>query len=1208
MVDATPSESPSQVSSKSTRMSGRSPLGLGRRGLIDLAVDRPVAVTMVVLAIAVFGYVSLEKLRVALLPRINYPSLTIRTEYPGAAPAEVEELVTRSLEERVSVIGKLIGHRSVSRAGVSDIILEFEWDADMSFAAQDVREKVDQARPFLPQDTRKPLLLKYDPTLDPILRLGLYGGPESRMRFWGDEVLKKRLESIPGVAAIKVRGGFEEEIRVDLDELKLRQYRISVGLIQQRLQEENVNLASGVIREGDTEYLVRTLNQFRSVEEIADLVMAVRDRATIRLADVATVHAAHKERDVITRINGQPSVEVHVFKEDSSNIVDVAHSVKAALFGTDWARRLVGGEISGKSKTKKSSGGGSGGRGRGDGGGSSIGGERRPVAEALPPGMRLRLLSDQSRFIEKAVDEVRETGVYGALFAVLVLFVFLGAWKSTLIIALSIPISVIATFGPMMQFGVTLNIMSLGGLALGIGMLVDASIVVLESIDRCRREGDGVRRAAVRGTKEVAGAVTASVITTVAVFLPIVFVSGIAGEIFKDQALTVVFSLLTSLAVALFFIPALAGRPFMAERGNDRIIPSIPWRRVFPPFKSWNAVESLTAASAWRSRGGRTARGLKTVFLVPAVLLMFVQLAFESVGRLVLAVLMAATLVVRLILGTLLWPIAKAWKLFGVAFDGAFRAIESVYRMLLSGALRVRLLIVAAAAVMLFFSWRLTDDIGLELIPRVRSGEIVLDAPLEVGASLETTSAVARNIESRIDSARKAGDIDILGYSSTIGIARDEVAPAGEGPHTQKILIVVPQDQNMATREEAVIDTVRADIATLAEVGKPKFTSPKLFSFQNPLEVQILGDNLDRTDEVARRLERAMDEIDGLVDVRSSVQQGSPEFVIEYDRLALSRYGISLGQAARTLRDKVKGVVPTHFSTRDNRGRKIDVLVKIPEEAITTVDALKDIEVSSNEGTVVRLADVADIRQGRGPSEIRHISGGRAAVITADTQGIDLDAASSAIQDAVTKIRRDAPDLFDGVIVRIGGQAEEAEKSSQELMFALVLALVLVYIVMASQFESLLDPLVIMITSVFAGVGVIAALWLLRMPISVVVLIGAIMLAGIVVNNAIVLVDAAGRLYRRGMPRRDAVIEAGRLRLRPILMTTTTTVLGLLPMALSTGEGSELRVPMAITVIAGLVSGTLLTLIIIPVVYSLAHDVVEGITAPFRRSDREEAA
>ncbi|HGY91711.1 MAG TPA: efflux RND transporter permease subunit [Planctomycetes bacterium] len=1150
-------------------------------GLIDLAVERPVAVTMIVLAVAVFGLVSFQKLPMTLLPRISYPTLTVRTQFEGAAPSEVEELVTKPLEDNLSVIGHLQGFRSVSRAGVSDIVLEFEWDTNMNFAAQDVREKVDQVRPFLPRDISKPLLLKYDPSLDPVMRIGLYGDADLvRLRFQGEERLKKELESIAGVAAVKVRGGFESEIRIDLDENALMRSQVALETIKTRLQEENVNLASGILREGDTEYLVRTLNEFRTVDEIRQLIVATVGDRLIRLGDLARVYRGAKEPDVVTRINGRPSVEIAIFKEDSANIIAVAQAVKSALFGPNWRTTLVRGEYDPSREPKTSPSGSS----------SSRGGGRkkeekvvRRLVSTLPPGMALRVLSDQSTFIEKSLDEVKNTGIQGAFFAILILLLFLRNLRSTLIIAVAIPVSVIATFGPMMQFDVSLNVMSLGGLALGIGMLVDASIVVLESIDRVRRDGAGLEAAAVNGTRQVAAAVVASVLTTVAVFFPIVFVEGVAGEIFRDQSLTVVFSLLASLAVAIFFIPAISCRGFsLAGSGTEKRSFAGTLRSC---WTDWAAVKSFKGLLAWR-RSKPVLIGLAgTVAVIPLQILMalleFSGRIVWTVAVLVLGLVVAPSILLFRLIRGLLLPIGRV-------FDAFFRFTERSYGAVITAALRMRLLVVVLSVALAWMAWMEKDSIGVELIPEMHSGEIIVHAPQPVGTSLENTAAITARMEERIRQARDAGRLNLVGYASSVGIARDEVAPAGEGPHTARIFLTLPVGPNMAEAEKQVEDVVRKEFASMAEVGDVAFTSPRLFSFSTPLEIQVLGDDLARVSRLTTRISETLEASGYLEDIQSSLQQGSPEFVVRYDRVLLAEHGVTLAQASGVLRDKIKGTVPTRFSVPDE-ARKIDVLVKIPDESLRSVDVLRHLNISGDPSQPVRLEQVAEIHQGRGPSEIRHIGGQRAQVLTAKPRGVDLEEATRRIHSDVEALRRSDPLAFEGIVVKTAGQSEEAERSSSALIFALGLALVLVYIVMASQFESLLDPLVIMVSSVFAGVGAVFALAWTHTPASVVVFIGGIMLAGIVVNNAIVLIDCINRLHREGLSRTEAIRRGGMLRLRPIMMTTATTILGLLPMALSQGEGAEIRVPMALTVIAGLATSTVLTLVIIPVIYSLAH-------------------
>ncbi len=784
----------------------------------------------------------------------------------------------------------------------------------------------------------------------------------------------------------------------------------------------------------------------------------------------------------------------------------------------------------------------------------------------------------------------------------MVLFAFLRNGLSTAIIAVSIPISVIATFGPMLQFDVSLNIMSLGGLALGIGMLVDASIVVLESIARRREQGDDILTAAVLGTQEVAGAVTASVLTTVAVFFPIVFVSGIAGEIFKDQSLTVVFSLLASLAVALFLIPMLASREWKTGDPDAALVPAAGRLTWLIDVRHWNSTTWFAGAMRQLvpSRSQPTAAlllraigilPLSVGFVIPVGLVFFV---LETGGRISGAVVFIVVRCLSLVVSTTLTVARHVLHFPSAAFDRAWQAVVAVYEICLRASLRIPAVILIAAAGAVAGTAFLGQRIGIELIPTMHSGEIIVEIPQPVGTALAATSRATQVAEERIEDLRQAADGIVTGTSTVIGVARDEIAPPGDGPHTAKIHVSLKETEDVAALEKAAISEIRETLKGLPELSALSFSAPRLFTVKNPLEIQITGERLERIGRLAESLHAKLRALPGLTDVESTLQGGSPEFVIRYDRRALALHDITLKEAANTLRNKVKGIIATRFSVA-SEGRKIDILVKTPEEELPNREALRNIRIAGNDGRDIRLADVASVIQGRGPSEVRHIGGERAVFLTAKPSSGSLSDAAESIEAVVAELRAERPLLFNGVSVRVAGQTAEAAKSSRELLFALGLALILVYIVMASQFESLLDPLLIMGSSVFAGVGVVLGLYFTQTTASVVVFIGCIMLAGIVVNNAIVLIDRINRLVRDGMPRDEAIREAGSQRLRPIIMTTLTTILGLLPMALSQGEAAEIRTPMAITVIFGLTLSTVLTLIIIPVIYKVAHDVVDGI-------------
>ena len=627
-------------------------------GAFAITTQRPVAILMVIMAVCVFGWVSYQQLSLDLMPDIAYPTLTVRTEYPGTAPEEVETLVSRPLEQELGVVSHLVGISSISKAGQSDVVLEFEWDTDMNEVSQDIREKVD--RVWLPQESERPLLLRYDPSLDPIMRIGLHG-PQTlyELRYLAEHDIKRELEGVPGVAAVKIKGGLEEEIHVALNESQMAIMGLDIGQINSRLAQANVNLPGGNLREGQTEYLIRTLNEFGSIDEIAALIIARQGGAEIRLRDIARVYSSHKDRQIITRVNGRESVEIEIYKEADANIVAVAGQVRHRLYGLPEQQAYVAKLEKGEEIPAV--------EGAGEAETGDLSEQKREeavritehlkmvdfLAYRLPEGARLEELSDQSVFIANSIQQVQQSALIGGLMAILILFVFLRNVAHTAIIGLTIPVSIVATFAPMHLFDVSLNIMSLGGLALGIGMLVDNSIVVLESIFRCREEGDDLIRATVRGTGEVGGAVFASTLTTIAVFFPIVFIEGVAGQVFGDMALTVVFSLLASLGVALYFIPMLASRQMGRQGGLTGQVRQSDFLRL----ESWQRARQLVGEKdlGW---GARVHRGS---LIVPVLV---VDLGWRL--ALVAATLVAALLksVVLLLFGLLWWlvkPIEYFW-------------------------------------------------------------------------------------------------------------------------------------------------------------------------------------------------------------------------------------------------------------------------------------------------------------------------------------------------------------------------------------------------------------------------------------------------------------------------------------------------------------------------------------------------------------------
>ena len=1148
---------------------------LNQHRIFRFTTQRPVAITMIVLAVVVFGWISYQQLSLNLMPNITYPSLTVRTEYPGAAPEEVETAISRPIEEALGVVTNLVSITSISKAGQSDVILEFNWDTDMNDAMGEVREKLDLV--FLPEDADRPIILRYDPSLDPIIRLGLTGGRDLFFtRYVAEETVKRTLETLPGVAAVKVIGGLEEEIRIELNEQQLTLLGLDIQQVRQRLSQENVNLAGGELKEGQTAYIVRTLNEFRSVDEIGNITIGFQGGKEIRLRDIARVYRTNKDREIITRLNGQESVELEVYKEGDANIVEVARRVREKIFGTPEQQAYVARMAAQQQQAAKPK-------------GKMSRAERRKMfmeqlkkkqmtdflAYRLPKGMHLSLLTDQSVFIKNSIDEVKKTALQGGLLAVIVLFLFLNNFRNTLIVGLAIPISIIATFGAMKLFNVSLNIMSLGGLALGIGMLVDNAIVVTESIFRCREEGDDFLTSVIRGTSEVGPAVIASTLTTIAVFFPIVFVQGVAGQIFGDLALTVVFSLLASLAVALFVIPMLASRRVEIGQRQTQWNPA----RFFKQFEDvWQFKTAVNAAVETVRRASGARRGLYLVIFpihfLYAVFRSTVQLVLALLGRIMVGV----TLVVGAVVGVgvniwnrLVLPVIQ-WIVRG--FNRGMERIYRAYPVVLHHALQRRGQVVGVSLLLFVLTlWVVLPRLGSELIPQVHQGEFNVDITLPVGTPVEATVQRIAPVEEFLLSLPTVTKV-----ATVAGIDKTKINDSEAGEHTARLTVTLTPGGNLQQKEEAAIAEVRQFLSRQGGMAY-NISRPVLFSFKTPIEVEIKGYDLRTLRQLSRQAVAVMSEIPGLYDVKTSLQSGNPEVQIIYDRQKLAHYGLKLVDVANIVRNKVRGDVATRFKEAD---RRIDVLVRVREEDRISLDRLRQLNVNPGGAIPIPLESVATIEVNEGPSEIRRIDQQRAALVMANVAGRDLSGASADVYAALQSL-----DFPPGFTFDIAGQNKEMEVSLNSLKLALLLAIFMVYIVMASQFESFLHPFVILFTIPFALIGVALTLWAVGIPLNIMVFLGLIMLAGIVVNNAIVLVDYINQLRRRGMDKTAAIVEAGKARLRPILMTTTTTVLGLLPMALGLGDGAEIRTPMAITVIAGLISATVLTLIVIPSLYAI---------------------
>ena len=1040
--------------------------------LIDFSTSRRVTVAMVMVAIIAFGMVGFSRLAVNLLPDITYPTITVRTEYPGVAPLEMERLVSESVEGLVGVVGNVVRVSSISRPGLSDVVVEFSWGTNMDFASLDIREKLDLVT--LPRDAGKPVLLRFDPSLDPIMRVAFYGeGGLMELRRIAEERFRVALESLEGVAAVRVEGGLEEEIQVEVETTRLAHLGIPIGRVTQRLAAENVDLTGGLLKDGEAEFLVRTLNEFKGIDEIGEIVVARVGEAPVKLNDVGRVYRGHKERDVVTRINGREGVEIAIFKEGDANTVQVSKSVRGQLESfLEENRELLGNS-------------------------------------------QVEIVFDQATFIEQAVDEVLNTGILGGILAVIILFLFLRNLKSTSIISLSIPISVVATFFLMFTSGVSLNIMSLGGLALGGGMLVDNSIVVLESVQRHRESGLSILEAARKGSSEVGQAVVAATMTTICVFLPIVFVEGVAGQLFRDQALTVTYSLIASLLVALMLIPM------------------------------------LSSLSMERTLGDADGREGEWLVRGPAALVRGLGALLGGIGSLF-------TLLLR--------------PLYGV-FDLLYGLPHRLYPGLLGWALGHRLLTLLAFLLLSGLVLERARHIGVELIPEMSQGEFLVDLEWPAGMPLDGTANQVARIDAQVRDVERVEAVFAL-----VGSSGESGGSAGEKKENLAQLHIRLAGGSTRVDEALAMERVREILQQIPGL-EHKFSRPSYFSFRTPVEVEIKGYSIETLRLLAGEVAQRLREIPGLVDVKSSAEGGQPEIQVIFDRRRVAELGTSIQAIGELLRNKLQGDVATELTRQD---RRIDIRVRAVAEERRQLDDLRQLVVSpASYPLPVPLEAVAEVMAVEGPAEIRRLDQERLAVVSANLEGRDL---GSVVAD-IERIAAGIP-LPEGFDIAIGGQNEEMVRSFDSMKFALGLAVFLVYLVMASQFESLLHPLVIMFTIPLGMVGSGLALLLTDSTISVVVFIGLIMLAGIVVNNAIVLVDYINHLRRdEGMAKAEAVLRAGTVRFRPILMTTSTTVLGLLPMALGLGEGAEIRAPMAITVIGGLLVSTVLTLVVVPVVY-----------------------
>ncbi|MBA3270280.1 MAG: efflux RND transporter permease subunit [Acidobacteria bacterium] len=1024
-----------------------------------LAIHRPVTMFMISFVVILLGAISLTRLPVDLMPESEFPSITVRVNYSGVGPLEMEELVTRPLEQAVSAIAGLEQVNSTSSEGNSQVRLQFAWGTDLNEAADEVRTRVDRVRGRMPEDADAPTVFKFDSNSFPIIGIGVEGDYDQvTLRELATNDLSPRLERVEGVAAVTIDGGLRRQIHVDLSREKITALNVSMDRISQVLRSENQNIPLGEIDDADRRFLLRSPGQFTSIDDIRDLIVMTRAGVPVYLKDIAEVTDATEDRRSVTRINGRPGIRMRVTKQSGKNTVEIAEGVRAEI-------ERINREV---------------------------------------PSVRLAVLDDQSKFIERSIHSVQEHAMIGGALVVLVIFLFLRNIRSTLIICTSIPISVIGTFALLYFGGYTLNTLTFGGLALGIGMVVDAAIVVLENTYRHLEMGKDRMTAAIDGSEEVWSAILASTLTHIAVFVPMLFLTGVASITFGQLAAVVSFSLAMSLFVAVTIVPVLCSR--------------------------------------------------------------FLDAPDHGVGR-------------KGVFGALYR-----------ASDRFLTRIDDVYARTLHVSLQHRPTVFATGIALFALSLYLIQFVGVELQPTADEGEVTVDAELAVGTRVEITERVLIGLEERIRELVPEATMLITSASGGGGFG-----PGGGSGHRGNVNVrLTPKDERTRSSDD-IAQALRRELSGVPGVivrsrpsggqqmrGMPGGGGGDGSRFS----VEIRGHELDVSKRIAQDVKTLLDSTPGIADSRVGREEGRPEIAVRVDRDKAAMLGLSVTGVAQTIRTNLAGTQAAMFRSE---GNEYPIVVRLRQEDRGEIASVGDVLLSTPAGQVVPAKNVMVTAREQGPVQIERKNQERIQRVNAEVE-TTLSEAVAATQARLPEIQ-----VPQGFSVGFGNEVEEQEKSFRELQLVLILAILLVYTVMASQYESLRDPFVIMFSIPLASIGVVAALLITDTPFSMQAYIGIIMLAGIVVSNAILLVDYANTLrHRDKMSVRDSIETAGRHRLRPILMTSVCTMLGLVPMSLGIGEGSELQVPLARVVIGGLLTSTLITLVFVPAMYTLFEEGWRG--------------
>jgi HAE1 family hydrophobic/amphiphilic exporter-1 len=1008
--------------------------------LSNLSIRRAVTFAMIYVFVVGFGLFGLARLKIDLYPDISFPVIAIITTYTGVAPADMETLVTKPIEEAVASVENIKHIRSQSKLGASLVLAEFDWGIDLDISEKDIRNNIDFIREYLPDEATEPLIVAFDPQKMPILFMSVSGpmGP-AELRDLSERRIKPALERIVGVASAETAGGLERQIQVQIDPAKLHAQGIALDAIISALQRENLQIPGGKIDEGEREFSVRTLSEYSSVAQIADTVIGYREDTPIYIRNVAQVEDTYEELTRIVRNNRKPGILLIVSKNSAANTVQVADRVIEKL---------------------------------------------PEIVRSLPEGVRIGVIFSQADFIKKSISNLSTTAVQAFLLAGLVLLLFLHNIRASIIVALTIPISIVVTFAVLDLAGLTLNMMSMAGLALAVGLLVDNSIVVLENIFRHFGQGGNSMESAEKGTREVATAIIASTLTTISVFFPVLFVPGIAGVMFNDMALTICFSLFCALLVSLTLIPLLASR-FLKGR-----------------------TQGMNSLSSKLSNG----------------------------------------------------------------IDSRLQGLITGYSRALNWCLEHRKTTLLIAFLSLAATLALSPRLGMDFFPKMDQAQFEIQLERAPGTSLKSAEMTFRRVEDIIHDTAP----EVKNQNTDLGVG-EAFGAFAKGSYAGEIRVSLVDKEERKRSQMEIESALRRQLEQIPGITF-SISQGRFLGEEGDLIVYLYGEDLDSARMLSDTIKGAIKDIPGAVDVTTSLESGRPELQIELDRDRISVLGLSANQVANAISTFIKGTTASLF--RD-QGEEYDILVRLDPRYRQRTAILEDLFVTNPRGEQIPLSSITRVRQGLSPTSIMRRDQQRVVNISVTVQGRSLGEVAREVEDRLRKAGI-PPDFS----YEIGGSAQDMMTSFKWMAVAFGGAALIVYMVMASLYESFMAPFIIFLTIPLAVVGVIAMLFITGTSLSVVAFIGVIMLAGIVVNNSIVLVDYINQLRARGFSLREAVVEGGKIRFRPILMTALTTILALTPLALGLGSGGESWSPMARSVIGGLSMSTILTLFVIPVIYT----------------------